>query len=45
MHHHRRDHLHHRRLADGTTYTITVVAHTTVGDSGASPPATVTIAP
>ncbi len=29
-------------LTDGTTYTITVEADTTVGDSGASPPATVT---
>jgi len=30
-------------LADGTTYRITVVAHTTNGDSGASTPATVTV--
>ena len=29
-------------LADGTTYTVTVEARTTVGDSGASTPATVT---
>ena len=29
-------------LANGTTYSITVVAHTTCGDSGASMPATVT---
>jgi hypothetical protein len=27
-------------LANGTTYTVTVVAHTTVGDSGTSTPAT-----
>ena len=32
-------------LANGTTYTITVVAHTTAGDSGASAPATVTPEP
>src|SRR6266516_3496567 len=30
-------------LAHGTTYRITVVAHTTNGDSGASTPATVTV--
>ena len=30
-------------LSDGTTYSITVVAHTTAGDSGASTPATVTV--
>jgi alpha-tubulin suppressor-like RCC1 family protein len=30
------------RLTDGTTYSITVVAHTTAGDSGASAPVTVT---
>jgi alpha-tubulin suppressor-like RCC1 family protein len=29
-------------LTDGTTYSVSVVAHTTVGDSGASTPATVT---
>ena len=29
-------------LAGGTTYSVTVVAHTTAGDSGASAPATVT---
>jgi len=29
-------------LTDGTTYRVTVVAHTTVGDSGASAPASVT---
>ena len=29
-------------LASGTTYSVSVVAHTTVGDSGASMPATVT---
>ena len=29
-------------LANGTTYSVTVVAHTTAGDSGASAPATVT---
>ena len=29
-------------LTDGTTYSVTVVAHTTAGDSGASAPATVT---
>ena len=29
-------------LTNGTTYSVTVVAHTTVGDSGASVPATVT---
>ena len=32
-------------LANGTTYSITVVTHTTVGDSGASTPATVTPEP
>jgi alpha-tubulin suppressor-like RCC1 family protein len=30
-------------LANGSTYSITVVAHTTSGDSGASTPATVTL--
>ncbi len=30
-------------LANGTSYTITVVAHTTVGDSGASAPASVAL--
>jgi alpha-tubulin suppressor-like RCC1 family protein len=30
-------------LTDGTTYSVTVVAHTTAGDSGASTPATVTV--
>ena len=29
-------------LADGTAYSVTVIAHTTAGDSGASAPATVT---
>jgi hypothetical protein len=29
-------------LTDGTTYSVTVVAHTTAGDSGASSPGTVT---
>jgi alpha-tubulin suppressor-like RCC1 family protein len=32
-------------LSDGTTYAVTVVAHATTGDSGASPPATVTPGP